>query len=74
MRFGLLVFPNVQQLDLTGPYEVFASWPQARVRLVAKTLEPVLHRLGSSSSPTRRSTIVRSSTSFACPAGQGSTR
>jgi cyclohexyl-isocyanide hydratase len=41
MQFGLLVFPNVQQLDLTGPYEVFASWPQARVRLVAKTLEPV---------------------------------
>lgn len=36
MQFGLLVFPNVQQLDLTGPYEVFASWPQARVRLVAK--------------------------------------
>jgi cyclohexyl-isocyanide hydratase len=41
MQFGLLVFPNVQQLDLTGPYEVFASWPQARVKLVAKTLEPV---------------------------------
>jgi cyclohexyl-isocyanide hydratase len=46
MRFGLLVFPNVQQLDLTGPYEVFASWPQARVRLVAKTLEPVTSSTG----------------------------
>jgi cyclohexyl-isocyanide hydratase len=31
MQFGLLVFPNVQQLDLTGPYEVFATWPGARV-------------------------------------------
>ena len=40
-EIGLLVFPNVQQLDLTGPYEVFASWPKARVRLVGKTLEPV---------------------------------
>ena len=46
MQFGLLVFPNVQQLDLTGPYEVFASWPQARVRLVAKTLEPVTSSTG----------------------------
>ncbi len=41
-EIGLLVFPNVQQLDLTGPYEVFASWPKARVRLAAKTLEPVV--------------------------------
>jgi cyclohexyl-isocyanide hydratase len=46
MQFGLLVFPNVQQLDLTGPYEVFASWPRARVRLVAKTLEPVTSSTG----------------------------
>ena len=41
-EIGLLVFPNVQQLDLTGPYEVLASWPKARVRLVAKTLDPVV--------------------------------
>ena len=42
IEIGLLVFPNVQQLDLTGPYEVFASWPAARVRLVWKTLDPVV--------------------------------
>jgi len=41
LEIGLLVFPNVQQLDLTGPYEVFASWPEARTRLVWKNLEPV---------------------------------
>ncbi len=46
LEFGLLVFPKVQQLDLTGPYEVFASWPRARVRLVAKTLEPVISSTG----------------------------
>jgi hypothetical protein len=39
-RSAILVFPNVQQLDLTGPYEVFASWPGARVRFVAKTFHP----------------------------------
>ncbi len=42
VEIGILVFPAVQQLDLTGPYEVLASWPGARVRLVWKTLEPVL--------------------------------
>lgn len=41
IEFGLLVFPDVQQLDLMGPYEVFASWPRARVRLVWKTIDPV---------------------------------
>jgi len=46
LQFGLLVFPNVQQLDLTGPYEVFATWPGTRVRLVAKTLEPVTSLTG----------------------------
>ena len=42
IEIGFLVFPNVQQLDLTGPYEVFASWPAARLRLVWKTLQPIL--------------------------------
>jgi cyclohexyl-isocyanide hydratase len=49
---GLLVFPRVQQLDLTGPYDVFASWPQARVHLVAKRLESVKSSTGLSLTPT----------------------
>jgi cyclohexyl-isocyanide hydratase len=46
MEIGFLVFPKVQQLDLTGPYEVFASWPEARVRLVAKSVAPVVSATG----------------------------
>lgn len=42
IEIGILAFPNVQQLDLTCPYEVLASWPGARVRLIAKTLDPLL--------------------------------
>lgn len=42
IEVGFLVFPNVQQLDLTGPYEILASWPKARVRLVRKSLDPVV--------------------------------
>ncbi len=33
-HFGLLCFPGVQQLDLTGPYEVFASATGAIVHLI----------------------------------------
>lgn len=46
VEIGFLVFPKVQQLDLTGPYEVFATWPSARVRLVARTLERVMSVTG----------------------------
>lgn len=27
LHIGFLLFPNVQQLDLTGPYDVLASLP-----------------------------------------------
>jgi len=52
IEIGLLVFPLVQQLDLTGPYEVFASWPQARVRLVGKSGESVASSTGLRLTPT----------------------
>jgi cyclohexyl-isocyanide hydratase len=41
LNIGLLLFPRLTQLDLTGPYEVFSRLPGARVRLLWKTLEPV---------------------------------
>ncbi len=40
-RSGLLVFPNLTQLDLTGPYEVLARIPGAETLLLWKDLEPV---------------------------------
>ncbi len=49
---GLLVFPRVQQLDLTGPYEVFASMPETRVELISKTLEAVVSATGLTLTPT----------------------
>jgi cyclohexyl-isocyanide hydratase len=36
LHVGILVFPRVQQLDLTGPYEVFASISGAKVHLIWK--------------------------------------
>jgi cyclohexyl-isocyanide hydratase len=40
-RIGLLLFPEITQLDMTGPYEVFTKFPGAEVHLVWKSLEPV---------------------------------
>lgn len=41
MHIGLLLFPRLTQLDLTGPYEVFARMPGATVHLVWKSLDAV---------------------------------
>jgi cyclohexyl-isocyanide hydratase len=41
LRIGLLAFPRMTQLDLTGPLQVFSSLPGADVRLLWKTLDPV---------------------------------
>ncbi|EEA02667.1 ThiJ/PfpI domain protein [Burkholderia sp. H160] len=46
LKIGFLVFPKVQQLDLTGPHDVLASLPGATMHLVWKTLEPVVSSNG----------------------------
>jgi cyclohexyl-isocyanide hydratase len=38
---GLLIFPDLTQLDMTGPYEVLARLPNTKVLLVAHTMAPV---------------------------------
>jgi cyclohexyl-isocyanide hydratase len=41
LQIGLLVFPKVTQLDLTGPVQVFSSMPGAKLHLIWKRIEPV---------------------------------
>ena len=41
LQIGMLVFPKVTQLDLTGPVQVFSSVPGAKLHLIWKRLEPV---------------------------------
>jgi cyclohexyl-isocyanide hydratase len=41
LQIGLVIFPRVTQLDLTGPVQVFSSLPGARVHLIWKRIEPV---------------------------------
>jgi len=40
-HIGMLIFPRLTQLDMTGPYEVLARLPDTTVDLVARTLDPV---------------------------------
>jgi cyclohexyl-isocyanide hydratase len=46
MNIGMVLFPRVTQLDLTGPYEVLARIPGATVHVVAKTRDPVPVEVG----------------------------
>src|SRR6476661_5128530 len=41
LSIGMVLFPGLTQLDLTGAYEVLARMPDTRVHLVARTLQPV---------------------------------
>ncbi|MGO9111382.1 MAG: DJ-1/PfpI family protein [Thermoguttaceae bacterium] len=43
---GMVLFPNLTQLDLTGPYEVFCRMPDCRVHLIAASHEPVVTEYG----------------------------
>jgi len=59
-QIGLLLYPNLTQLDLTGPAQVFSRAPGARVHYVWKSLDPVPSDAGLS--------LVPTTTFEACPA------
>jgi cyclohexyl-isocyanide hydratase len=52
LNIGLVLFPNLTQLDLTGPFEAFARIPNATVHLVAKTMDPITSDVGLILTPT----------------------
>ena len=56
---GMLLFPRLTQLDMTGPYEVLARLPNSKVVLVARSLDPVQSDRGM--------TIVPNATYADCP-------
>src|ERR1700710_2013701 len=59
LQIGLLIFPKVTQLDFTGPLQVFAGLPGAKIHLIWKRIEPV---------PTDSVLVLTPTVSFAdCP-------
>lgn len=49
---GLFIFPRITQLDITGPFEVLARVPGARIHWIWKKLEPVQSDIGLTLTPT----------------------
>ncbi len=59
LQIGIVVFPDVTQLDLTGPLQVFSAVPGVDVHLLWKRIEPV---------PTDTPLIITPTMTFAdCP-------
>jgi cyclohexyl-isocyanide hydratase len=51
-HIGIVIFPGMTQLDVTGPHQVFAFMPDTRVHLLWKTTEPVTSSEGMTILPT----------------------
>ncbi len=51
MNIGMLIFPNVTQLDFTAPHEVFARCKNFKISVIAKSLAPVIASDGLSLNP-----------------------
>ena len=72
MRIAFLLFPNVTQLDLTGPAQVLSRLGgDARLDLVWKTRDPVLTDAGFSIMPTATFDDVPSADILCVPGGFG---
>ena len=41
MKIGMILFENLTQLDLTGPYEVFNRLPDTQIYLIAETITAI---------------------------------
>ncbi|WP_374946972.1 DJ-1/PfpI family protein [Agreia sp.] len=71
MRFVALLFPNVTQLDLTGPVQVFAGLPNATIDLAWHRIEPVETDAGFSIMPTTTFGEAPQADILMIPGGQG---
>lgn len=71
MQIGMLLFPQLTQLDLTGPFEVLSRIPGATVHLVAKTLDPIAAEGGLRLLPSTTFTTVPAIDLLFVPGGWG---
>ncbi len=46
MQIGVIIFPGMDQMDFTGPFEVLARLPDAKIHVVWKDLVPVRDTCG----------------------------
>lgn len=71
MHIAFLLFPNVTQLDLTGPAQFLSRLPDARIDLVWDSLDPVPTDAGFSILPTATFAEVPQADLLCVPGGIG---
>ena len=71
IHVAFLLFPDVTQLDLTGPAQVLSRLGNAKIDLVAKTRDPVPTDAGFDLLPTATFDAVRSADILCVPGGFG---
>lgn len=71
MNIIMLLYPRLTQLDLTGPFEVFARLPDVKIILAAKTLDPVTDSGGLRLLPTHTLTDAPQADILFVPGGPG---
>ena len=69
--FAMLLFPELTQLDLTGPFDVLARLPGATIDLVAKRRAPVVAETGLAIVPTATFGDVPAADLLFVPGGPG---
>jgi cyclohexyl-isocyanide hydratase len=70
-RVAMLLFPRLTQLDLTGPYEVFASVPGVEIQLMWKNLDPIVSESGLKILPTHTLADAAQADLLCVPGGPG---
>lgn len=73
LRVAFLLFPNVTQLDLTGPAQVLSRLGNAKLDLVWRTREPVMTDAGFAIVPTATFDEVQRADILCVPGGIGVT-
>lgn len=71
MQIVCVLFPNLTQLDLTGPFEVFHRLPGVNVHLAAASLEPITSEGGLTIVPTVAFTDAPAADLLFVPGGPG---
>ena len=71
MHIAFLLFPNVTQLDLTGPAQFLSRLPDAKVDLVWERIEPIPTDAGFSILPTATFADVPAADLLCVPGGMG---
>lgn len=71
MDVVMLAFRQMTQLDLTGPYEVFARYRELKIHLTAKSMEPVVDGSGLQIVPTTLFAVCPQADILFVPGGPG---